>query len=56
MIARWFDRSHSWASPSHPVRAGKARDILERNGFKVINGGGYEAVLKIVENNQSAAE
>ncbi len=36
-------------------RAGKARDILERNGFKVINGGGYERVLKIVENNQSVA-
>jgi rhodanese-related sulfurtransferase len=28
-------------------RAGKARDILERNGFKVINGGGYETVRKI---------
>jgi rhodanese-related sulfurtransferase len=29
-------------------RAGKARDILERNGFKVINGGGCETVRKIV--------
>ena len=29
-------------------RAGKARDILERNGFKVVNGGGYETVRKIV--------
>jgi phage shock protein E len=28
-------------------RAGKARDILERNGFKVINGGGCETVRKI---------
>ena len=29
-------------------RAGKARDILERNGFKVINGGSYETIRKIV--------
>ena len=29
-------------------RAGKARDILERNGFKVINGGSYESIRKIV--------
>ena len=28
-------------------RAGKARDILERNGFKVINGGGCETIRKI---------
>ena len=28
-------------------RAGKARDILERNGFKAINGGGYETIRKI---------
>jgi phage shock protein E len=35
-------------------RAGKARDILDRNGFKVLNGGGYKTVLKIVENNESA--
>jgi rhodanese-related sulfurtransferase len=30
-------------------RAGKARDILDRNGFKVVNGGGYERILKIVQ-------
>ena len=36
-------------------RAGKARDILDRNGFKVLNGGSYERVLKIVENDRSAA-
>lgn len=29
-------------------RGGKARDILDRNGFKVVNGGGYETILKIV--------
>ena len=28
-------------------RAGEARDILERHGFKVINGGGYETIRKI---------
>ncbi len=33
-------------------RAGKARDILDRNGFTVINGGGYEAIVKIVEKTQ----
>ncbi len=33
-------------------RAGKARDILDRNGFTVINGGGYEAVAKIAEKNR----
>ena len=36
-------------------RAGKARDILERHGFKVINGGGYEAIRKIVMRSQSTA-
>jgi rhodanese-related sulfurtransferase len=36
-------------------RAGKARDILDKNGFKAVNGGAYETVLKIVEKNQSAA-
>ena len=36
-------------------RAGKSRDILADNGFTVVNGGGYETVLKIVEKNQSAA-
>ena len=37
-------------------RAGKSRDILARNGFTVVNGGGYERVLSIVEKDQSAAE
>ena len=36
-------------------RAGKARDILERNGFKVINGGGYETIRRIVMKIQSPA-
>ena len=36
-------------------RAGKARDILDRNGFKAINGGGYETVLKLVKNNPPVA-
>ena len=36
-------------------RAGKARDILERNGFKVINGGSYESIRKIVMQSQSTA-
>ena len=35
-------------------RAGKARDILEKNGFKAVNGGAYQSVLKIVEKIQSA--
>lgn len=30
-------------------RAGKAKDILEANGFKAANGGGYKAILKILE-------
>ena len=34
-------------------RAGKARDILERNGFKVVNGGGYETVRKIAVSQMS---
>ena len=34
-------------------RAGKARDILERNGFKVINGGGYETIRKIAMSQMS---
>ena len=33
-------------------RAGKARDILERNGFKVINGGSYETIRKIAIQSQ----
>ena len=28
-------------------RAAKAKEILEANGFKAANGGGYEAILKI---------
>jgi rhodanese-related sulfurtransferase len=36
-------------------RAGKARDILDRNGFKVINGGGYESIRKIVAKGQATA-
>ena len=36
-------------------RAGKARDILDRNGFKVINGGSYEAIRRIVTKNPSTA-
>lgn len=34
-------------------RAGKARDILERNGFKVINGGSYESIRSIVMQGRS---
>ncbi len=37
-------------------RAGKARDILERNGFKVVNGGGYETIRKIVMSKGSRKE
>jgi rhodanese-related sulfurtransferase len=36
-------------------RAGKARDILDRNGFKVINGGAYESVRNIVMKSRSTA-
>jgi rhodanese-related sulfurtransferase len=36
-------------------RAGKARDILDGNGFTVMNGGGYATVLKIVEKDQTTA-
>ena len=36
-------------------RAGKARDILERNGFKVVNGGGYETIRKIAMSQMSKA-
>ena len=36
-------------------RAGKARDILDKNGFTAINGGSYDTVLKIVEKDQSTA-
>ena len=37
-------------------RAGKARDILGRNGFWVVNGGSYERVLQIVTKSESAPE
>jgi rhodanese-related sulfurtransferase len=30
-------------------RAAKAKEILEANGFKAVNGGGYKAILKILE-------
>jgi rhodanese-related sulfurtransferase len=36
-------------------RAGKARDILDRNGFKVVNGGSYDTILKIVEQSGSTS-
>ena len=36
-------------------RAGKARDILDRNGFTVVNGGDYKSLLKIVETSQSTS-
>ncbi len=37
-------------------RAGKARDILHKHGFKVTNGGAYESVLKIVDEARPASE
>jgi rhodanese-related sulfurtransferase len=36
-------------------RAGKARDILDRSGFKVVNGGSYDTILKIVEQSGSTS-
>ena len=36
-------------------RAGKARDILDRNGFEVVNGGGYESIVAIIGKSQSTA-
>ena len=36
-------------------RAGKARDILDRNGFTAVNGGDYESIVKIVEKTQTTA-
>jgi rhodanese-related sulfurtransferase len=30
-------------------RAAKAVEILEANGFKAANGGGYKAILKVLE-------
>ena len=31
-------------------RAGKAKQILDAAGFKAFNGGGYQTILKILEN------
>jgi rhodanese-related sulfurtransferase len=31
------------------ARAGKGKEILEANGFKAVNGGGYKAIRKILE-------
>ncbi len=33
-------------------RAAKAKHLLEANGFKAVNGGGYKAILKILESTQ----
>ena len=30
-------------------RAAKAKETLEANGYKAVNGGGYKAILKILE-------
>jgi phage shock protein E len=32
-------------------RAERAKNLLEANGLKVINGGGYKSILKILEGN-----
>ena len=32
-------------------RAERAKDLLQANGLQVINGGGYQAILKILESN-----
>jgi phage shock protein E len=32
-------------------RAERAKNLLQANGFRVINGGGYKAILKILESN-----
>jgi phage shock protein E len=32
-------------------RAERAKSLLQANGFRVINGGGYKAILKILEGN-----
>jgi len=34
-------------------RAERAKNLLEANGRKVINGGGYKSVLKVLESNQA---
>jgi phage shock protein E len=31
------------------ARAGKAKEILDAEGFKAFNGGGYETILKVLE-------
>jgi phage shock protein E len=31
------------------ARAGKAKEILDAQGFKAFNGGGYKAIMKIVD-------
>jgi rhodanese-related sulfurtransferase len=36
-------------------RAGKARDILERHGFNVVNGGAFPSIMKIVEKGPSTS-
>ena len=33
-------------------RTGKARDILDNNGFQLVNGSSYSSVLKIVQQNR----
>lgn len=32
------------------ARAGKAKQVLDAAGFQAFNGGGYKAILKILEN------
>jgi len=34
-------------------RAERAKDLLEANGRRAINGGGYKSVLKILQSNES---
>ena len=36
-------------------RAGKARDILDHNGFTVVNGGSFASIMKIVEKGRSTS-
>ena len=35
------------------MRAGKARDILDRNGFTVLNGGPFPALTEMIEKNET---
>ncbi len=37
-------------------RAGKARDILEHEGFKAVNGGTYATILKIVATREAGRQ